>query len=401
MNHLLNKRSISIKIPYDEHIKIIFNKKTSKTINQPDFNLDIYKIINKYKTYIDKYKEWDKYKSYSNLFEIITYNSYCKFQKPLTLYEPISRAYFKFWEILINFNLINPNNSNYKYAALAEGPGGFVECFINYRKKCFQGKFDKIYCMTLLNSDTYNVPDWKKISKFLSRKRNNINILYGEDGTGNLYNIENIKYFIKNSGKNKMDLVTADGGFDYSNDFDKQEQLSYRLIFCEIVTALALTKKGGHFILKIFDIFTTLTLKFIFLLNNYYEEVIITKPYISRPANSEKYIVCKNFIKPLSDTNLNKYFNIIKNWNDKTYIIDLFTFEVPLWYKKVISMYNYYNSKKQVENILQTLFLINNKISESDKTNIIIKQTVYSLLWCEKYKQNINFKSNFLKYIKY
>ena len=401
MNHLLNKRSISIKIPDDEYIKIIFNKKTSKTINKPDFNLDIYKIVNKYKTFIDKYKDWDKYKCYSNLFEIITYSSYCKFQKPLTLYEPISRAYFKFWEILINFNLINPNNSNYKYAALAEGPGGFVECFINYRKKCFQGKFDKIYCMTLLNSDTYNVPDWKKISKFLSRKRNNINILYGEDGTGNLYNIENIKHFIKNTGKNTMDLVTADGGFDYSNDFDKQEQLSYRLIFCEIVTALALTKKGGHFVLKIFDIFTTLTLKFLYLLNNYYKEVIITKPYISRPANSEKYIVCKNFIKPLSDTNLNKYFNIIKNWSDKTYIIDLFTFKVPLWYKKVISMYNYYNSKKQVENILQTLFLINNKISESDKTNIIIKQTVYSLLWCEKYKQNINFKSNFLKYIKY
>ena len=34
--------------------------------------------------------------------------------------------------------------------------------------------------------------------------------------------------------QNSMDIITADGGFDFSIDFNKQEQLSNRLIFCEI-----------------------------------------------------------------------------------------------------------------------------------------------------------------------
>ena len=33
-----------------------------------------------------------------------------------------------------------------------------------------------------------------------------------------------------------MDFVTADGGFDFSYNFNRQEQLSYRIIFCEIIT---------------------------------------------------------------------------------------------------------------------------------------------------------------------
>jgi len=392
--------SIHIKIPKEERIKNIRIKKISScTINPSNFNLEIYKIINKYKLYIEKYKNWDKFRSFTNLYEIITYNSYCKFQKPLTLYEPVSRAYFKLWEILINFNLIDPKKKIFNYSALAEGPGGFIECFINYRKKCFQGKHDNIYCMTLV-SNKNTIPDWKRINKFMNRKKNkNIKIIYGSDGTGNIYNLENVKYFVKKAGRKNMDLVTADGGFDCSCNFDKQEQLSYRLIFCEIVCALALSKENGHFVLKIFDIFTNLTLKFIYLLNNFYEEVIITKPYISKPANSEKYLVCKNFTK-ISNEQLDILYDVIGDWGTMN-IIDIFSFEVPLFYRKIISMSNYYYGKKQVENILQTVHLIENDIDDKKKINILIKQTVYSLLWCQKYDQNINFKSNFLKYVKY
>ena len=181
MNKLLNKRSISITIPENEKLKKIkINIIKSETINEADFNLKIYNIIKKYKLYIEEdFEKWETIKYYTNLFEIITYSNYCKYQKSLTLYEPISRAYFKFWEIICNFNLIDLNKKEYRYSALAEGPGGFVECFINYRKKYFQGKYDKIYCMTL-QSEKQNIPDWKRINRFTNKKRHNINILYGQ-----------------------------------------------------------------------------------------------------------------------------------------------------------------------------------------------------------------------------
>ena len=92
-----------------------------------------------------------------------------------------------------------------------------------------------------------------------------------------------------------VDLVTGDGGLDYSVNFNFQEQMSFHLLFCEIVSAFSVLKKGGYFVLKLFDIHTSNTLQMIFLLSNYFDEVILTKPYTSRPANSEKYIVCKGF----------------------------------------------------------------------------------------------------------
>ena len=240
----------------------------SKNINLVDFDKNIYIILNKYKQLIDFYYEkWNKVKSYTNKFELLSFSNYTKTNKPITLYEPISRAYYKLWEILCNTNIIDNNKNSYTYCALAEGPGGFVECFINYRKKFFQGKNDDIYCISLKSNVNNQIPDWNKIKKFLkSKQKNKIKILYGEDKTGNLYNLKNILY-LKNNIKNKCDLVTADGGFDYSIDFNKQEQLSYHLIYCEIVSAFTILKKGGDFILKIFEIHTMLTLKLIYLLN--------------------------------------------------------------------------------------------------------------------------------------
>ena len=82
--------------------------------------------------------------------------------------------------------------------------------------------------------------------------------------------------FIKLVEPHTIDLVTADGGFDFSIDFNKQEILAYRMIFCEVVTALAVQKKGGTFICKIFDIYTEITIQFIYLLGFFYEEIYIT-----------------------------------------------------------------------------------------------------------------------------
>ena len=404
MDKLLNNRYISIQIPRQKNIdNAIIDFKYSKTINDVSFDTKIYNILNKYKKNIDDcYNYWDKMKSYSNLFELINYNSYTKSNGgALTLYEPISRAYYKLWEMFCDFEILDDSKRIYNYCALAEGPGGFVECFTNFRKKQFQGKYDNIYCISLVMNNIH-VPDWNKIKKFMkSKQRDKIKILYGKDNTGNLYNLDNIIY-LKENIPQKCELVTADGGFDYSIDFNKQEQLSYHLIFCEIVAALSILKKGGTFILKIFEIHTNLTVEFIYLLNNYFETVNIVKPYVSRPANSEKYLICKNF-RNISDSNLLQLYDIVNKWDNikKGFFVNsIFSLRIPKFYKKIISMSNYYFTKKQIKNIINTLFLIKQKITKEKKNILIKKQVIYSLIWCEKYNQSINFKSNFLNFLK-
>ena len=44
---------------------------------------------------------------------------------------------------------------------------------------------------------------------------------------------------------NSMEIITADGGFDFSIDFNQQELMASRLILTEIFYALAMQKQDG------------------------------------------------------------------------------------------------------------------------------------------------------------
>ena len=257
-------------------------------------NLYEYNHLIHYKNNIDTLedsKSWDNAKKLSNNYELIYLpNKKYKYDS-VSKYEPLSRAYFKLYEILVDFNLIDSIDT-LKIGALAEGPGGFIEATINYRKRFIKSR-DEINAITL-HSTNKDIPGWNKSKNFL-KKNPNVNVNYGSDGTGDLYNLENIKAYTS-LFDHDADFVSADGGFDFSYNFNKQEQMSYRILFCEIVTALSIQKIGGSFVCKFFDIYTEYTQTLIYLLFCCYKEVYITKPNTSRAANSEKYIVCKGFL---------------------------------------------------------------------------------------------------------
>ena len=67
------------------------------------------------------------------------------------------------WEILYNFDFIR-GMKNIKYAALAEGPGGFIDAMNNYTKS-LNINVD-IYGITL-KSTNKDVPGWKKAEEYI------------------------------------------------------------------------------------------------------------------------------------------------------------------------------------------------------------------------------------------
>ena len=75
----------------------------------------------------------------------------------------------------------------------------------------------------------------------LLKKFPNIHIEYGKDNTGNLYNHINLQY-CKDKYKNSMDIITGDGGFDFSIDFSQQEKMAFRLIFTQVAYAITMQK---------------------------------------------------------------------------------------------------------------------------------------------------------------
>ena len=89
-----------------------------------------------------------------------------------------------------------------------------------------------------------------------------------------------------------------------------------------------------------------------------YDDVIICKPLTSRPSNSERYIVCKNFKlnekdkKPILEK-LEKLMEKIKNtYNKNNYIIDIFSdYNIPEDLHKQIVNSNIILSNKQYKEI--------------------------------------------------
>ena len=380
-SHLLND-FINIINEDEIFLCIIKNNKKSSNIKYSYINETLRSYLHGIKKEIDDYQtQWDKYKKYSNTYEFInTTVNYKNKNLCVCSYKPISRSYYKMIEI-INFHKFNfPKNM--KSFHLAEGPGGFIEALCNIRNN----PNDLYHGITLMDSHT-DVPKWKKAENFMN-KHKNIKLIYGPKNDGNLYLKHNLNFIRQNYSKS-MDFITADGGFDYSSDFNAQEESSLNLIFCEILYAIIMQKKGGSFVLKVFDCFTNVMVELVYLLCYLYDEVFFMKPNTSRSANSEKYIVCKNFrdVKNLSsiiETIIQQFQNL-----DKSTIYKFLSIEVSDFFKNKLEEINYIFGQQQIENISQTINYIKDS-STDDKIEKIKSLNISKCIkWCKKYNMPI------------
>jgi len=243
---------------------------------------------------------------------------------------------------------------------------------------------DRYYGMTLVNDDPI-CPGWKKTKAFLENHPNVI-IETGADKTGNLISLDNFNHCAAKY-RNKMDIITADGGFDFSVDFNNQENMATQLILCEVFYALVMQKQGGTFILKIFDVFHKPTVDILYLLCYYYKNVSIVKPHTSRIANSEKYVVCQGFKIADSAKIVEQFAKIFPvMMNEPTLMTSLLPQEHDLYFLNKIEEMNAMVSFQQIENITSTLSIITNhrnaeKLEQYKKTNVN-----KCIAWCEHYE---------------
>jgi len=236
----------------------------------------------KVKCKIDKIpsKKWEKAKKRVNKYEYI-YTSSRKNRNICNIL-PVSRSYFKIYEILKD--IIKLDNEGVA-GCIAEGPGGFIHCINDTTNLSVHG-------ITLISEEDKNIPFWNQ--QIINNEKNTLS--YGNDNTGDIYKLDNTHEFITSFGGELCNLVTADGGFDYSSNYNSQESDSYRLLFSEIYIAINIQKHGGSFVIKFFDIFNYKTIQLIYILFICYRKINICKPITSRLSNSEKYIVCEGFI---------------------------------------------------------------------------------------------------------
>jgi 23S rRNA U2552 (ribose-2'-O)-methylase RlmE/FtsJ/DNA-directed RNA polymerase subunit E'/Rpb7 len=270
--------------------KIMYN-------NRSLWQSEIKKKINPYEL-VDEYRGHD----------LIKYN-YTSIYDEQSIYRVITRAYFKLWEVLSDTHILDQYvNQPINIANLAEGPGGFIQCVLDFRNRQHKSEWkqDTYHAITIKQNvniaslksvqDWDNYPKGKTYFEKVNSEGYKVNLSYGQTGDGNMLNIDNIRHFSDQIGDNKCQLITSDGGIFLSDEeYGTQELNNAKLFFSEIITAIANQAPGGAFVLKIYDIYYDVTVQLLHLLGMYYDKLALIKPRTSRPANSEKYVVCTGF----------------------------------------------------------------------------------------------------------
>lgn len=352
---------------------------------QPDYltlvNDKLRNTLIQRKNKIDNNKQkWDIAKKLTNDYELIL-NTMKKKNK-----HPISRAYYKIFEIISEFHEHFVDNVISKTAHIAEGPGGFIEAINDiFPQKCFPK-----HGITLKSSNN-KIPSWKFSKQYILD--NDIHLHFGKDGTGDMYDLNNCIHFINEVGYATCSVITADGGFDFSKDYNQQEYNFNSLLWSEIYTIIQLQSAFGSCIFKIFDMFNQSTIDAIYIISLLYDKIYIVKPFSSRPANSEKYIVATQF----NNNSLikTKILNLIEcNWRSKHKIrIPTDILSKKRYYNFIynLTIYNTYYTNRQITYIDKTLDDVNlfEQLNEADRVKYIdsikSKNKKQCIQWCKQY----------------
>jgi 23S rRNA U2552 (ribose-2'-O)-methylase RlmE/FtsJ len=268
------------------------------------------KRINEYEK-VTGTSEWEYYKKIVNPYELIyTQKKYPNFPDSVCILHPLSRSYFKMIEMLgiSDFFVGLKPSQKIRSAHVCEGPGGFIEGFLD------QVERHKVQCVAAtaitLKPRQPNVPGWKRASAFLQKHRN-IRISYGSDGTGDLLQYENQNEFITTAGK--VRLFTGDGGFDFSMNYDAQEQTIFPLLIASVRVGFEVLQEGGMMILKFFDTYYDGTKDLMYFLTQHFSKWTFYKPATSRPCNPEIYFIGQIFRPPPPSV-----LYILRGWSKAT-----------------------------------------------------------------------------------
>jgi hypothetical protein len=243
--------------------------------------------------------KWDDYKKITNPYEYIFLSWNRRTSRSVATRQPLSRSYFKMKELWYRLDLgtqlapLVAMKGGLATAHAAEGPGGFIEaCSVVAQES--RWKVLSSSAITL-RSDARNIPGWRKATKFLEDHLE-VDIQTGADGTGNILLLTNQRSFVDSVRALHPDgvhLYTADGGFDFSSDYNAQEDSILPLFLAECLLGLQVLTKGGYLIVKCFDTTEKPTLDLLWLMSKAFCEWGLVKPRTSRAGNAERYFVAK------------------------------------------------------------------------------------------------------------
>lgn len=92
-----------------------------------------------------------------------------------------------------------------------------------------------------------------------------------------------------------VDLYTSDAGIEVSGDYARQEQSTARIHLGQTLVGLMSLRRGGALVAKTYTFVHPASVSLLAVCAEAFDELLVTKPAASRPANSEVYVVGLGF----------------------------------------------------------------------------------------------------------
>jgi hypothetical protein len=221
----------------------------------------------------------------------------------------ISQAWLKMYEIITDCNLIPTNRKGiYKTFHICEAPGTFISCINNYihtktsydtfewKAQSLKPKGVKSHPTTI--GDTYGL-----IKKYP------YNWDFGIDNTGDITNIENIKYYAKIAKDMNINLMTSDCGLPWG------DPKYYQVAYASYVSILYSLPQNGTMLYKILSpIDIPLIWNLIYITYRNFKELYFFKP-VQNSQSREFYIIGKGYLGTEQSV-LDKLLNIIPKFEE-------------------------------------------------------------------------------------
>lgn len=310
---------------------------------------------------------------------------------------PVSNAFMKLWEVYSLVPQIIPNKKKIKSLHFCEAPGNWINCTSNFiitkrhKVEDFEWNANSLNPKNEINKQKFDgifSDDYGFMKKYPKKW------LFGEDNTGDVTNINNLRWFKKYCDEWKktgnIDFVTGDGGIlGDANILQKLE-------FGQLCMVLSTCGKGSNCVVKHFLPYMSFDknskassgffVNYLYIYNLYFREMRLIKPLTSSPNSGEFYIVGLGF-KGITNTH---YENVISNIDNFQTNQCLFKKnEIPISFSnQIIDFIN------NLQNVNTKMYVVKTKliecIKEKSNCNQLTNDNILKDIQKKKFKEWIN-----------
>lgn len=284
--------------------------------------------------------------------------------------ELMTNAWLKMYDMLrsnISMELLNKQK---KFTAfhICELPGAFIAATNHFVKTNTTLEYDWVAQSLFSMSNKNMLKDQYGMYEYHNDRYD-----FGIKKNGDIYDKENIKYYITKYFDREFFIITSDCGESLNVDTKFKEDQMWGIHWHQLVMAIGLNT--NYYFGKLYSLYSQSINKLVMIASLFYEKVFIYRPYTTKITSDEIYLICKykksydrNIWRSLLDFNIND-INLSKH-----FCKEMVKYNLIISYRRMINM-NFYMF---ILNNIDYIKSVNDRTQKSEGKKYIYETTRYA-----------------------